>query len=201
MTTQRANALAWTVGGTRLFLDELSRVGDDDFAAPTSLPGWTTAHLVAHVHFNAEALRRLVSWAATGVENRMYASTEQRAAEIEEGASWAPTRLRDLVAGSASALVEDVAALSDRAWDAEVVTAQGRTIPAGQIPWLRAREVMVHAVDLGAGLTFADLPADFTAELLADVVRKRAAAGEGPALAAWLTGRAVTTPPELGPWL
>ncbi|PVG81994.1 hypothetical protein DDE18_14980 [Nocardioides gansuensis] len=194
------SALAWTEGGTRLFLDALSRIGDERFAAPTSLPGWTTAHLVAHVHFNAQALRRLVSWAVTGIENRMYASAEQRTAEIEEGASWAPAQLRDVVAGSASALAEDLTALSDRAWDAEVVTAQGRTIPASQIPWLRAREVMVHAVDLGAGLTFADLPADFTAELLADVVRKRAAAGEGPALAAWLTGRSVT-PPALGPWL
>jgi len=195
------NALAWAEGGTRLFLDELSRVGDERFAEPTNLPGWSTAHLVAHVHFNAQALRRLVSWAATGVENRMYDSAEQRTAEIEQGASWAPAQLRDLVASSASALEEDLAALSDRAWDAEVVTAQGRTIPARQIPWLRAREVMVHAVDLGAGLTFVDLPADFTAELLADVVRKRAAAGEGPALAAWLTGRPVTTPPALGPWL
>lgn len=194
------NAQAWAEDGTRLFLDALSRVGDDRFAAPTSLPGWTTAHVVAHVHFNAEALRRLVSWAATGVENRMYASAGQRAAEIEDGASWAPARLRDLVAGSAWALIEDLAALRGQAWDAQVVTAQGRTIPAGQIPWLRAREVMVHAVDLDAGLTFADLPADFTAELLADVVRKRAAAGEGPALAAWLTGRPVT-PPTLGPWL
>lgn len=194
------NALAWAEDGTRLFLDELGRVDDDRFAGPTSLPGWTTAHLVAHVHFNAQALRRLVSWAASGIENRMYASAGQRAAEIEEGASWSPARLRDLAAGSAWALVEDLAALRDQAWDAEVVTAQGRTIPAGQIPWLRAREVMVHAVDLDAGLTFADLPADFTAELLADVVRKRAAAGEGPALAAWLTGRPVT-PPTLGPWL
>jgi maleylpyruvate isomerase len=194
------NAVALTRDGTRLFLDELSRVGDDRFAEPTSLPGWTTAHLVAHVHFNAQALRRLVSWAATGVESPMYASPEQRATEIEEGALLAPAELRDLVADSALALAGDLAALSDQAWDAEVVTAQGRTIPAGQIPWLRAREVMVHAVDLGAGLTFADLPADFTAELLADVVRKRAAAGEGPALAAWLTGRTVT-PPALGPWL
>jgi len=200
MTTPRADALAWAEGGTRLFLDELSRVGDDRFAAPTSLPGWSTAHLVAHVHFNAQALRRLVSWAATGVESPMYSSPEQRAKEIEEGALLAPAELRDLVAGSASALSEDLAALSDRAWDAVVVTAQGRTIPASQIPWLRAREVMVHAVDLGAGLTFADLPADFTAELLADVVRKRAAGGEGPALAAWLTGRPVS-PPALGPWL
>ena len=59
---------------------------------------------------------------------------------------------------------------------------------------MRAREVCVHAVDLGAGITFGDLPADFTAALLTDVVRKRAGAGEGPELAAWLTGRAPAAP-------
>jgi len=55
----------------------------------------------------------------------------------------------------------------------------------------------VHAIDLGAG---ANLPGDFTAALLADAMRKRASTSEGPALAAWLTGRAPDAP-RLGPWL
>jgi maleylpyruvate isomerase len=194
------NALVWTETGTRLFLDELGKVGDRQFAEPTRLPGWTTAHLVAHVHFNAEALRRLVSWAATGVENRMYASPEQRATEISEGAQLDPATLRALVVDSAAALEADLASLTEDAWDATVVTAQGRTIPAHHIPWLRAREVMVHAIDLGSGLGFADLPSDFVSELLVDIVRKRAAGGEGPQFAAWLTGRDAT-PPTLAPWL
>ena len=44
-------------------------------------------HVVAHVHYNARALGRLVQWATTGTENRMYASPEQRASEIEAGAA------------------------------------------------------------------------------------------------------------------
>ena len=35
---------------------------------------------------------------------------------------------------------------------------------------------------------------------MTEVAAKRAASGEGPALAAWLTGRAATAP-ELGRWL
>jgi len=194
------NALVWTETGTRLLLDELAKVDDRQFAEPTRLAGWTTAHLVAHVHFNAEALRRLVSWAATGVENRMYTTPERRATEIAEGAQLDPATLRALVEESAAALEADLASLTEDAWDATVVTAQGRTIPAHQIPWLRAREVMVHAIDLGSGLAFADLPSDFVSELLVDIVRKRAAGGEGPQLAAWLTGRDAT-PPTLAPWL
>ncbi len=41
---------------------------------------------------------------------------------------------------------------------------------------MRAREVMVHAVDLGTGAAFADLPAEFLAALCDDVIAKRGAA-------------------------
>ena len=37
-------------------------------------------------------------------------------------------------------------------------TVQGRRILAADIPWLRAREMWIHAVDLDAGASFADLP-------------------------------------------
>lgn len=72
---------------------------------------------------------------------------------------------------------------------------------------MRAREVMVHAVDLGTGTTFADLPSDFLEAVCADVVAKR---GEVPDVdgpldqrAAWLTGRPhqLTDAPDLGAWL
>lgn len=198
MSSSASTAMAWAESGTGLFLAELAKI--EELGGPSRLPCWSLANLVAHVHFNAEALRRLVSWAATGVESRMYASPEQRAAEIDAGSQLPAEELRRLVKQSAQLLVDDLAALDSSAWDAEVVTAQGRTIPARQIPWLRAREVMVHSIDLGTGLSFADLPGDFTTELLADVVHKRAGVGEAPALAAWLTGRAAD-PPALGPWL
>ena len=45
--------------------------------------------------------------------------------------------------------------------------------------WMRTREVMVHAVDLGTGVTFADLPAEFNAALVDDIVAKRGSALAG----------------------
>jgi maleylpyruvate isomerase len=152
------------------------------------------------VHHNAEALRRLVSWAETGVENRMYAGPEQRAAEIEAGAALPAATLRALVAHSADRLAADFDALPAEAWSHQVVTAQGRTVLAVEIPWMRAREVAVHAVDLDAGVGFADLPNDLTAALVADAVAKQNAQGNLPGLAAWLTGRTAEAPP-LGRWL
>jgi maleylpyruvate isomerase len=92
-----------------------------------------------------------------------------------------------------------------------VRTAQGRTVPATETPWMRAREVCVHAVDLDAGLTFADLPDDFNRALREDIRAKRGLA-ELPAtvadappaeVTAWLAGRPHTLAdaPALGPWL
>ncbi|HEY8479812.1 MAG TPA: maleylpyruvate isomerase family mycothiol-dependent enzyme [Spirillospora sp.] len=190
----------WMDEGTRLFLGVVDRLTDDELSAPTALEGWTRRHVVAHVHGNAEALRRLLSWAATGVENRMYASRRQRAEEIEATAALPAGELRALVHESARRLAEDVDALPEEAWRRPVVTATGRTVPAEEIPWMRAREVLVHAVDLQHGLTFADLPEEFNARLAAEAAARHAAAGQGAALAAWLTGRAREAP-SLGPWL
>ncbi|MDQ3157457.1 MAG: maleylpyruvate isomerase N-terminal domain-containing protein [Actinomycetota bacterium] len=190
----------WMDQSTRIFLDALSGLSDRDLKASTHLPGWSRRHLVAHVHFNAEALRRLLTWARTGMETPMYASMDQRNAEIERGATLRANDLRDLVEGSAKALADEMDAMPSEAWSHEVVDAKRRKIPATEIPWMRAREVAVHGVDLDAGIRFDDLPADLIAELCIDVVRKRASGDEGPALAEWLTGR-TRHAPKLGPWL
>jgi maleylpyruvate isomerase len=185
---------------TPLFLDAVDSLSDASFARPTALPGWTRAHVVAHVHSNAEALRRLVRWARTGEESRMYAGPEQRADDIEAGAKLAPPTLRSLVHGSAAALADELAELTPAERQHIVITAQGRQIPADQITWLRCREVGVHAVDLDAGVDFADLPDEFLVTLIQEIIVKRTAAGELPTLAAWLTGRA-RADQHLGPWL
>jgi maleylpyruvate isomerase len=185
---------------TPVFLHAVDSLSDGSFAEPTDLPGWTRGHVVAHVHSNAEALRRLLHWARTGEESPMYTNPAQRTAEIETGAKLEPTTLRMLVHESAAALADDLAQLTPTQRERVVVTAQGRQIPADQIPWLRCREVGVHAVDLAAEVTFADLPDDFLTLLVQDVIVKRAAGGELATLAAWLTGRA-RADESIGAWL
>ncbi|MFY1691108.1 maleylpyruvate isomerase N-terminal domain-containing protein [Plantactinospora sp. WMMB782] len=190
----------WLADGTRLFLSGLDKLTDAEFDAPTGLPGWTRRHLVAHVHHNAEALRRLVRWARTGEETRMYLDRAHRDAEIEQSARLPVPRLRELVRTSAADLAADLAGLPAPAWHNEVVTAQGRTVPASEIPWMRVREVTVHAVDLDAGIGFDDLPDELNLALALDVLRRRSANGEAAGLVGWLTGRAAE-PPTMGSWL
>lgn len=182
-----ADTLRWMEQGTALFLDALERVPDAGLADASALPGWTRAHLVAHVAANADALGNLVHWARTGEPTPMYSSPEQRLADIEAGARRPAAELRSWVRRASAALADGLATLTDEQWVRQVRTAQGRTVPAAEVPWMRSREVLVHAVDLAAGVGFADLPEDFLASLLDDITGKRSA-GSGPALRAAAPG-------------
>jgi uncharacterized protein (TIGR03083 family) len=182
MPADLTDARRWTRDGTTLFLAEAD-LDEAALGAPSALPGWTRRHLLAHVAANAGALGNLVHWAATGEPTPMYSSPGARAAGIEGGAQLPDAELGAWLRRAARALDDAMAALSDEQWRAPVQTAQGRTVPATEVPWLRAREVYVHAVDLATGLSFAELPAGFCAALCEDVVAKRAAAQpSGPAV-------------------
>jgi maleylpyruvate isomerase len=181
--------LNWMHDGTERLLAEVAGLPDEALSAPTALPGWTRAYLLSHIAANADALRNLVHWARTGEERRMYASTQAREADIAAGAEASPADLRARVASSAAELAADLDALDaldgvgDAAgWDAKIITAQGLTRSADEIPWMRTREIYIHSIDLAAGTTYADLPPDFLAALLDDVTTRRSAVGGGPAL-------------------
>lgn len=215
--------LAWLGSGTEFFDRQL----DGDLDQPSGLPGWTRAHVVGHLARNAEALTRLATWARTGTETPMYAGPAQRAAEIEASSQLPPTRLRAEFRTTAAELDQALDSLDETAWTATVRSAKGRLIPATEIPWLRVRELWLHAVDLGADIS--DLPPELVDALLDDVTSSVAHAlllrpvdrdrtwqapgdnpaeitGTAPALLAWLTGRTnghdLTGPrPDLPPWL
>jgi len=205
----------WVEAGTELCRQTIAGLDEASYGTPSQLDGWTRKHLVAHLAANAEAIGRLVSWACTGEEQRMYTSPEQRNADIEAGAKLSGEQLTSWFERSAQRLAMATEALPDEAWQAGVVTARGRTVAAAETLWMRSREVMVHAVDLATGLTFADLPEDFLAELRQDITSKRGAEnvpavrGSDADVTAYLAGRTcsgVTTPdgapaPELPSWL
>jgi maleylpyruvate isomerase len=201
------DALAWVERGTAVLTAAVATLDEQTMSEPSRLPGWSRKHLIAHVAANADALGNLVHWARTGQRTPMYSSAEQRGADIEARSRLAADELAGWLTGSAAALAVAMGALDDEQWSAEVVTAQGRTVPATEIPWLRAREVCVHAVDLGTGVTFVDLPGGFLAALVADIRAKRGLtdvpAGPLPEVAAYLAGRphGLTGVPDLGPWL
>lgn len=156
--------------GTEYFNRTIAALPDSFLDGATLLPEWSRRHVISHVAFNAQALLRLVTWAATGVEKKMYESADARKAEIDEGAALPPAELRKLHQDSADALDAAWRELSDEAWNAQVRMATGPRFPASATIWLRTREVWIHAVDLDSGASFVDFPPNLIDHLLANVV-------------------------------
>ena len=200
-----ASTLPWMREGTTHLTRTVEKLADDDFRAPSALPGWTRAHVVGHLARNAEALTRLATWARTGVETPMYPGPDARAAEIEESATHGPEVLRRELAGTAETLDASLDALTPDQWHAQVRSALGRAIPAAEIPWMRIREVWLHAVDLDAGATVADLPDGVVDLLLEDVCAVLSSKEGCPSLElvatdrerSWPLGPAVATPSRI----
>jgi maleylpyruvate isomerase len=162
--------LAWMRAGTERFEAAVRHLDPGAVTAPTRLSGWHRGYLVTHVARNADALRNLLTWARTGVETPMYPNAERRASQIEAGAGRPlAEQVADLLRADAT-LAEAVSTMPGEAWTASVRTAQGRQVPAAEVPWMRTREVWVHGVDLGTGCAFDDQPVDLTEALLTDVI-------------------------------
>ena len=173
-------AVRWWTAGERGVARLVDRMTDDELAAPSSLPDWSRAHVVAHLARNADALINLLDWARTGVETPMYPSREARNAGIEATAALPPVELRADYAAACARFGRAVESTPADAWAGAIRNMQGGEVPATVVPWMRAKEVWVHGVDLAAGLTFADVPADFCAALVDDVHALFAARDEAP---------------------
>jgi len=223
--------LLWMREGTKHLLAIVASIPDGEFGGESRLPRWSKAHVVGHVARNAEALARLATWAGTGAETPMYADRAQRAAEIEESARQPPHVLRASVATTADLLDATLGRLTPGQWRATVKSALGREIPAAEIPWMRIREVWLHAVDLTGDASVLDIPDGVVDLLLDDVCTalstkdncpavtvapmdraavwrlgagepRTVARGTAAELAGWLTGRLRRpTLPPLPTWL
>lgn len=161
--------LSWQDEGTDAVEKAVATLTDAELAEPSALQDWRRAHVVAHLARNADALVNLLTWAGTGVETPMYPSPDSRQRDIDTTALLSPAELRtDLMAANAR-LASATVALPPAGWRARVRSAQGRDIPASEVPWLRTRELWVHLVDLGGRWTFDDVPAALVVALLGDV--------------------------------
>lgn len=180
MTPRLADSRRWTASGTALIAGLLAEMEEGAYGADCLLPGWSRRHLIAHLANNAVALGNLVHWAATGEVTPMYTSVEKREADIERDAQLDEDALTRRFIECAEDLGAAMARLAPDDWRAQVHTIRGEAIEASVIPWLRAREVMIHAVDLDLGVDFDDLPPEFLTALCADICTRRTSMGGDP---------------------
>jgi maleylpyruvate isomerase len=182
VTPTLTQALAWAADGAAHLRGMMTRMGDDAFAKPSSLPDWTRAHVLTHVARNADAMVNLVTWARTGVPTPAYPSRDERDADIETGAGRTPAEIRADLIASSDRLAAAVREMPEEAWSARIADTRGRRMIASDVLWLRAREVWIHAIDLDAGASFTDLPRPMLRELLTDAAATLGARPDFPRL-------------------
>ena len=156
---------------TDALLEAVSDLTDADVSEPSLCPGWTRGHVLTHLARNADALHNLLTWARTGTPTPMYPSVEARNAGIEAGAPRPVAEHRADLESTARRLMETARGMSPPEWQAAVQSAQGRHIPASEIPWMRVRELWIHLADLDVGAGFEVIPDAVARALVHDVGR------------------------------
>ena len=156
---------------TQRLLSTARVITEPDLRQPSLLPGWTRAHVLAHLARGADAMRALLVGARSGQDRPAYASSEARAADIERGAAREARDLAADVADSAMALRTITRQLPDQAWSYALRILDSAPFPAAQLLTRRLAEVELHHCDLAAGYRPADWPAAFASLELAEPMR------------------------------
>jgi len=68
---------------TQRLLGNARIMSDSDLRTASLLPGWTRAHVLAHLARGADAMRNLLVGARSGQVRPAYASAEARQADID----------------------------------------------------------------------------------------------------------------------
>jgi maleylpyruvate isomerase len=178
-----------TVVATARYLSTLSDLTDDDVRRPSLLPGWTVGHVITHLSRNADALSNVLHGAQAGEVRSMYPTSEQRDADIEEGAGRSAAALRAEAVASSGRWVQAANEVHSANLEAQGRrTPDAETWPVRRVGMMRRTEVEVHHADLGLGYTAADWPSDFVEALMKRRHRELTDRGIGLRWAATDTG-------------
>jgi maleylpyruvate isomerase len=218
--------LADVYDATTRYLRTLDGLTPERLAEPSPLPGWSRAHVAAHLALHALGTTRALTGLARGERLPVYDSVEKRAEDIEATAALPADELRELSFDACDRWKSAIEAVED--WDGVMERTPGTgPFTAAECVHMRWREVEIHHADLDAGYGPADWPDAFTTYLLGVLVADRGrehdltlrtpdrelvlgsggpvVEGAAADLAWWLLGRGggaglAGEVPTLGPW-
>lgn len=152
---------------SRALTRTVDALSTDELTAPSLLPGWTRACVVAHVALNGEALAAVIDGVLRGHPVPMYESDAQRDADIARLAQVGASELRERHLAATTAFADAVARLGTEHWSGRIDRLPGGPAwPMVTAVPTRRRELEIHHIDLGTTYVRADWPADFVVELL-----------------------------------
>lgn len=149
-------------------LRTVDSLSSDAWGEPSVLPGWTRAHVAAHLALNAEGLAGAVNGLAHDVEVPVYESSEKRDTDIEELSQAEPPEIRERLFGAGQALRDALSTLDEAHWAGSVARVpDGPRWSAVAVPETRRREVEIHHADLDLGYLPSAWPTDFSLRMVA----------------------------------
>jgi maleylpyruvate isomerase len=158
---------------TQRLLDDARTLNESDLRAPSLLPGWTRAYVLAHVARGADAMRDLLAVARSGQDHSVSTSAQAWQAATEQGATMRSADLMADLADSAMALRAVARQLPDEAWQVLVRVPDVAPFPAAEVLTRRLVEVELHHCDLASGYGPADWPPAFADMELAEPMRSQ----------------------------
>lgn len=189
--------LAGARAATARLRASLEAVDPDELLPPSRLPGWSRAHVVAHLAGNADSHVRMLDGCLAGdVRSQYEGGREAREAAIDALAADPAVAVAEHRRACAD-LDERWQRMSAQHWARDVLRLDRGPEPALGLAWARWREVEMHRVDLGLGHEPVDWEPAFAERLLEELLDRTglradvAARVRGPVheLAAWLSGR------------
>ena len=158
---------------TQRLVRTVDGLDDAELSAPSGLPDWSRAHVIAHLALNAEGLAGVLRSRIEGSPTTMYPSDEARERDIAALARADRTALRDRFMAGTTVLTDAVDHFPDEWWPESFErTPGGRVIRYAAIPGMRLREVEIHHVDLAAGFTPTGWSDSFAAHLINAMVKR-----------------------------
>ena len=150
--------LALARRGTAYFARLLNNLSNAELYEASAISGWSRAHVVAAVAYNARDITRMVEAVRLDLSKIDVPSENDRAEEIAYAATLPAHALRNLFKHSEVHLNVEWRDLTDRNWQATLTTSRGQTIPVSQTPIMRAEAIWSRSIDLNAGGQISDFP-------------------------------------------
>lgn len=165
MTGPMTDRLADVYDATTRYLRTLDGLTPETLAEPSPLPGWTRAHVAAHLALHALGTTRALTGLVHGERLPVYDSPEKRASDIDSTAELPADELRELSFDACDRWKAAIEAVAD--WDGVMERTPGTgAFTAAECVDMRWREVEIHHADLDVGYAPADWSPAFTTYLL-----------------------------------
>jgi len=165
------------MAATQRLLGDTIAISDSDWLGPTTLPGWTRAHVATHLARNADVLRRYV----TRLAARPELERDDIVQDLEAGSRRSPLDIQIDLDTSSGLLNDAFDKVSAEKWSTPLHGGlDGLT--AADLPMLRLNEVVLHHVDLDCGFVFGDIDVRVAELLLAWNLYRRADLVTGPGI-------------------